>query len=132
MEFFFADPNVERLPPADTRLLDLRAEPDPDGARIRVSLDITPFQQRPYIELTLTDSSGRELSSASIVEPVGWKLELTLHIRKVPMPIPETQAESKIEETYSKNMPYILSASLSYPELGQVDQRQITGLIRKQ
>ena len=55
MEFFLNDPQVHRLPPNQTRLLDLRAEPYPDGRRMRVALELTPFEQRPYIELTLTD-----------------------------------------------------------------------------
>ena len=109
MEFFFTDPNIERLLPSQTRLLDLRAEPDPDGKRLRVALDLTPFQQRPYIELSLTDLTGNEAASASIVEPVGWKLELTLHIRKT-------------GPTAGK---YTLTASLSYPELGEIDRRKI-------
>ena len=110
MEFFISDPNVERLPPAKTRLLDLRATPDPDGKRLRVALELTPFQQRPYIELSLNDAEEKEAASASIVEPVGWKLELTLHIRK----------------TGPTAGTYQLSAILSYPEEGEVDRRSLT------
>ena len=113
MEFFITDPNIERLLPAETRLLDLRAEPDPDGKRLRVGLDLTPFQQRPYIELSLTDSTGDEVASASVVEPVGWNLELTLHIRK----------------TGSTAGTYTLVAILSYPELGEVDRHSLTATI---
>ena len=40
---------------------------------------------------------------------VGWKLELTLHIRK----------------TGSTNGKYTLTASLSYPELGEIDRRTL-------
>jgi hypothetical protein len=109
MEFFFNDPSIERHSPAETRLLDLHAEPDPDGKRLRVVLDMTPFQQRPYIELSLADPSGNEVASASIVEPVGWKLELTLHIRI----------------TGSTAGKYTLTAILSYPELGEIDRRTI-------
>ena len=107
MEFLLNDPNIERRPPAETRLLDLHAEPDPDGKRIRVALDLTPFQQKPYIELSLTDSNGNAAASTSIVEPVSWKLELTLHIRK----------------TGTTAGKYTLAASLSYPELGEIDRR---------
>jgi len=110
MEFFVNDPNIARLPPTSTRLLDLRAEASPDGKRLRVALDLTPFQQRPYIELSLTDSAGNEVASASIVEPVGWKLELTLHARKT----------GATAETYN------LTASLSYPDLGEVDRHSLT------
>jgi hypothetical protein len=122
MEFFFTDPNVEKLPPEKTRFLDLRAEPNPDGKRIRVSLDLTPFQKRPYIELTLTRPDGRVVSSASIVEPTAWKLELTLHIRE---PI-STEPGPGTEASDVKTSSCTLSASLSYPDLGEIDQHQIT------
>jgi hypothetical protein len=107
MEFFINDPNIIRYPPAETHLIDLRANPEPDGKRLRVTLDLTPFQQRPIIELALTDSDETEVASASIIEPVGWKLELNLHIRK----------------TGPTNGKYTLSAILSYPELGEIDRR---------
>jgi hypothetical protein len=109
MEFFINDPNIVRYPPAKIHVLDMRANPAPDGKRLQVALDLTPFQQRPIIELDLTDSSGNKVASANIIEPVGWKLELTLHIRKT-------------GPTYGK---YTLSASLSYPELGEVDRHTL-------
>ena len=109
MEFFISDPNIVRYPPAETHLLDLRTNSDPDVKRLRVALDLTPFQQSPVIELALTDSTGNEVASASIIEPVSWKLELTLHIRK----------------TDSTNGKYTLSASLSYPDLGEIDRRTL-------
>ena len=107
MEFFINDPNIVRYPPAEIHLLELRAIPDPDGKRLRVALELTPFQQRPLLDLELIDSAGKKVASASIIEPVGWKLELTLHIRK----------------TGPTNGKYSLSASLSYPELGEIDRR---------
>ncbi len=112
MEFFFTDPEVARLPPADTRLLDLRAEPYPDGKRLRVALDLTPFQQKPYLELTLTDLAGEVVAATSIVEPVTCRLELTLHIRK-----PAASAATSGE--------YKLAVILSFPELGEIDRRDL-------
>ena len=109
MEFFINDPNLIRYPPTEVHLLDLRANPFPDGKRVRVALDLTPFQQRPLIELDLADSTGNEVASASIIEPVGWKLELTLHIRK------SGPTEGK----------YTLTARLSYSELGEIDRRSL-------
>ncbi len=116
MEFFFNDPNIQRLPPEETRLVNLRADPSPDGKRLRVTLELTPFQRKPYIELVLADGSGKEMTSASIVEPNGWKLELTLHIRK-------STADIKSETDKSGNC--TLTAVLSYPDLGEIDRRQI-------
>jgi hypothetical protein len=110
MEFFLIDPNIERLPPTDTRLLDLRGDPYPDGKRLRVALEITPFLKRPSIELTLTDPSGEQAALASVIEPMAWKLELTLHNR-IPDPVAGT---------------YNLTATLTYPDLGEVDRRSLS------
>lgn len=110
MEFFLNDPEIKRVAPEATRILDLRAEPYPDGRRVRVALDLTPFQKRPEIEFVLTDAQGHEAGSATVVEPVAWKLELTLHNRK----------------TGPTSGEYSLRAQLSYPELGKIDQREVT------
>ena len=110
MDAFFLDPQVQRLTPEETRILGLRAEPYPEGKRVHVNLELTPFLQRPYIELILSDPEGNEVSSASIVEPVSWTLELTLHLR----------VSAQIAGTYR------LAAHLSYPDLGEIDQREAT------
>jgi hypothetical protein len=110
MEFFLNDPNIVRYPPAEIHLLDLRADSDPDNKHLWVTLELTPFQQRPDIEIDLADSDGIKVASASIIEPLGWKLELNLHIRK----------------TGPANGKYTLAASLSYPELGEIDRRSLT------
>ncbi|MEW6085024.1 MAG: hypothetical protein AB1607_10555 [Chloroflexota bacterium] len=99
MDFFFAEDNLKRMTPEETRIMSLTAEPYPDGYRLRVNIQITPFQKRPHIEVVLKDSGGDEVASSSIVEPLGWKLEFTMHIRD--------------EEL--KN-PYTLEAKLYYPD----------------
>jgi hypothetical protein len=116
MEFFFNDPNIERLLPEATRLLDLRADPYPDGRRLRVALELTPFLKRPEIELVLTDPSGDVYASATIIEPMGWKLDLTLHIRAL---------SGAIEGSAVEGM-YELTAILTYPDLGEVDRRTVS------
>lgn len=81
MDFLFPDDLLPRAAPEETRITDLRAEPYPDRQRVRVNMEITPFQTRPHVDVTLTDSDGNEVAAASFVEPMTWKLEFTLHIR---------------------------------------------------
>ena len=81
MGFFLPEDGLERLPPQATRITALDAEPYPDGERVRVNLKITPFETRPYIEVILNDAHGDEVAAASIVEPMSWQLEFTLHLR---------------------------------------------------
>lgn len=99
MDFFFPEDNLKRMTPVETRITSLTAEPYPDGYRLRVNLEVTPFQKRPHIEVLLKDANGDDVASTSIVEPMGWKLEFTMHIRD--------------EEL--KN-PYTLEAKLHYPD----------------
>jgi hypothetical protein len=122
MESILTDPDAKRLPPADTRILDLRAEPYPDGKRLRIALDLTPFEQKPYLELTLNNTTGEVVATASIIEPVVWRIELTLHIRERVLNAGE--AILKIPTS-----PYQLEATLSYPDLGQIDHRDLTVII---
>jgi hypothetical protein len=110
MDFFNIDPNLIRLSPVETRILALAADPYPDGRRIRIHVEITPFLQPPTIELTLTDCQGNEAGSTSIVEPPGWLHELTMHIKE-PLPTPTE---------------YHLTARLIYPDLEHQDQQGIT------
>ncbi len=81
MDFFFPDDLAPRLPPEETRITSLRAEPYPDRARLRVNIEVTPFQKRPHIDVTLFDLEGNEIAATSLVEPISWKLEFTLHVR---------------------------------------------------
>jgi hypothetical protein len=81
MSFFFPEDNLQRMTPEETHITSLTAEPYPDGERVRVNIEMTPFQTRPYIEVLLSDANGEEVATASIVEPMGWKLEFTMHLR---------------------------------------------------
>ncbi len=81
MDSFFPQEDLQRVPPEETRILSLDAGPYPDGERVRVQIHITPFQVRPHIELVLTDAKDSEVATASIVEPITPRLELTMHLR---------------------------------------------------
>lgn len=98
MDFFFPEDNLTRAVPEETKILSLSAETYPDGRRLRVNIEVTPFQKRPYIEILLNNANGDEVASTSIVEPLSWKLEFTMHVR------------GEITN------PYTLNAKLYYPE----------------
>ena len=98
MDFFLPEDHLQRATPEETRITSLTAEPYPDGYRLRVYIEMTPFQQRPHLEVTLNDADGDEIASSSIVEPLTWKIEFTMHIRG------------------ELNNPYTLEATLFYPD----------------
>jgi hypothetical protein len=98
MDFFFPEDQLQRMTPEETRITSLMAQPYPDGYRLHVHIEMTPFQKRPHLEVVLKDADGDEVASTSIVEPLSWKIEFTMHIRG------------------ELNNPYTLEAKLFYPE----------------
>lgn len=102
------DPDVIPLPPEEVRIRSLTVDLYPDGSRLRVNLELTPFQKRPWLEATLLDEDGEEASSANIIEPLSWKLEFTLHVRRTP-----------------PAGVYTLVARLYYPEQPDNDRREV-------
>ena len=107
-EKMFATDNLTRAVPEETHITSLSAEPYPDGYRVHVNIHVTPFQKRPHIEVTLNDASGDEIASTTIVEPMSWKLEFTMHIRG------------------ELNNPYTLEAKLFYPDGPSTEPKTFT------
>lgn len=81
MDIFFQDPDDVPVPPDEVRIREFRAEPYPDARRVRIYLEVSPFQKRPSGEITITDRQGRLAASANIIESMSRKMELTLHLR---------------------------------------------------
>jgi hypothetical protein len=63
------------------RIRRFRAEPWPDNRRVRVYLEITPFQKRPNGEIQITDAPGNEVAHLSIIETIDPKMDFTVHLR---------------------------------------------------
>lgn len=102
-------PSEDALPPDQIRILDLRAEPWPNqDRRIRIYLDITPFQQRPNIEVSIFDSEGTPLSNIHIIETIETIMTFTMHLKSEP-----------------SQGPFSLIACLSYPDSGVVDEKRV-------
>ncbi len=103
MDLFFPEDHLNRMTPEETHITSLTAEPYPDGYRLHVNIEVTPFQKRPHIEVALKDADRNEIASTSIIEPMSWKMEFTMHIRG------------------ELNNPYTLEAKLFYPD-GPADE----------
>jgi hypothetical protein len=80
-EIFFTDSSEAPVPPDEVRIRTLEAEPRPDGRRIDVRTALTPFQQRPNIEISIRDEEGREVSTLSVVEAIDAQMDFTMHLR---------------------------------------------------
>jgi hypothetical protein len=82
MEFFFPEDMLNRMTPEETHITSLTAEPYPDGRRLRVNIEITPFR-RSRTSGHAQRCRNEEVASASVVEPMSWKLEFTLPAREL-------------------------------------------------
>ncbi len=82
--------------------------------RIAVGFDITPFIERPSIEVTVKNILGAPAGSLTVVETLETNFSLTLHLRdREPMDV------------------YEVSATLYYatPETGRTDVHTVSGEI---
>ncbi len=80
-DIFFTDSSEVPLPPEEVRILELSAVPRPDGQRIIVAIEITPFQVKPNVELKILDAEGHERATLSVVEAIDRKMDFTMHLR---------------------------------------------------
>lgn len=107
--FHRLNPPEDGVPPEQVRFLEVRPEPWPDGRRVRVHAEITPFLQPPHMSMTITDAEGREVSHVDVVENIDFKLVFTMHIRA-----------EKVAGDYN------LTASLFYDDIGEVHRQTVS------
>jgi len=105
LDIQFFEPEEAPLPPDEIAFREFLVEPLADGRRVRLSLSITPFQQRPSIEVEILDPGQQQVSLTSIVEATEASMSLTMHLR----------GEARTGE-------YTALARLYYPPHPPVDQ----------
>lgn len=97
-------------PPSEVRFVAVAAEPYPDRRRIRLSYEVTPFLQRPSVEIRLLDAEGGELGSVTVVDVMGPRFSLTAHLRTAPPSLASVRVVS----------------SLGYDDLPAVDRHELS------
>ncbi len=108
MALNFPEMGEDRLPPEETRIRELLVEPYPDGRRIKLTIELTPFQERPNMDIEVEDPQGARAASASVIECMDFRMSLTMHLRG------EVPAGR-----------YTARADLSFEDHGQVDQKEV-------
>jgi hypothetical protein len=99
-------------PPAKVKIERLTATAYPDGWRVRLGVDVTPFLERPNLEITVNAADGRSVVpiSLSVIETMHHSMEFTIHIRGVTNPVGQ----------------YIAHAELYYGTIDQIQARAET------
>jgi hypothetical protein len=121
MDIFFTDPSAVPLPPEEVRIREFTAEPWPDGRRIKIYLEVTPFQKRPSGEVLITDMAGKPVATANIIETIDPKMEINLHLRTE-----ETMGEyqASVVLFYLQDIPDDEDENLRRPDRMVVDEAQ--------
>lgn len=86
MSNFFVESAEELQPRENVRIVQVKATPYPDGVRVRVEIRLTPFQERPSLEIRAQQIGGAVVAQMSVIETMTPALEFTLHLRGVDDP----------------------------------------------
>jgi hypothetical protein len=70
------------------RFTTVTAKPYTDGRRVRLGFKLTPFLERPCVDIAVTNAAGDEVAALSLIEAMDTEFEFTLHLRG-----PEPQGE---------------------------------------
>jgi hypothetical protein len=68
-------------PRADVRFTQVALRPYPDGRRMKLSFGLTPFAERPNVDITVTNLDGQEVASLSLIEAMDTSFDFTVHLR---------------------------------------------------
>lgn len=66
---------------ADVRLRNLGIFVYEEGRRVAVGFELTPFRERPSLEVTATNARGEPAGSIMVIEALSPNFSLTLHLR---------------------------------------------------
>ena len=87
MEINFFEPDGVPQPRNKIRIERLTVTPYPDGWRVRINLDVTPFQERPNLDVQITTTDGRSVAQLTIIETMHHSMEFTVHLRGMMTPV---------------------------------------------
>lgn len=78
---FFDDPEQIAKPRQEVRFLGLQTQPYEDGRRLLVMFELTPFLERPSLELAIVNENGESAGTLHIIEALQPNFQLTIHLR---------------------------------------------------
>lgn len=82
MDIFFTEPTDIPVPPEEVRIQEFEALPRPDGKRVNIRLAVTPFLQRPNMEVNIINREGQIVANLGVVEATEAKMTFTMHLRE--------------------------------------------------
>jgi hypothetical protein len=78
---FFDEPNGGPKPKEAVRFNGLGLYMYPENRQVAVGFDITPFFEKPSIEVTITNERGERAASLNVIEAMQPNFSLIMHLR---------------------------------------------------
>lgn len=78
---FYDDPSGGLHPREEVRFNQLGLFIYEDEKRVALGFDITPFAERPSIQVIVKDSEGEEAANLSVIEALQPNFNITIHLR---------------------------------------------------
>jgi hypothetical protein len=78
---FFDDPLEGPQSREDVRIEKLGLYLFDDLRRVQVGFALTPFRERPSLQVSITNLQGQEVSSLHVIESLETNFSLTMHLR---------------------------------------------------
>lgn len=92
--------NRNLLPRKDVRITGITATPYDDRRRVRVEIEITPFAERPNLDISIQNERGQVVASASAIAIMNFRVSFTLHLREIGQP--ETEYSVSVQLYYDE------------------------------
>ncbi len=72
--------------PEQTKIESIEVYPYPDLKRLWVRIELTPFDERPSLDLEIFDPRGNLVSEMLVVDAMEYSFSVTMHLRNAPEP----------------------------------------------
>lgn len=112
MDIEFIDSDEIPVPPEEVKFREVEAELLADRRRVRLTINLTPFQEPPDIEISAVNPAGHKAAETTIIGAPAKRMSLTLHLR-----------DEGVEGAYR------FLFVLGYQDLGTVDRTELELII---
>ncbi len=68
-------------PKDEVRFAEVALRPYADGRRVKLSFSLTPFLERPSVEVVVSNPEQLPVASMSLIEAIDTDFDFTLHLR---------------------------------------------------
>ncbi len=83
---FILQNNPNLAPPEKVRVEKVRSTPYPDGRRVKVAVELSPFREQPDLDIDILDTEGRAVAGVNVIGVMNFRMAFVLHLRGVEAP----------------------------------------------